>query len=109
MTALRTTSPVGHYAPNAFGLYDMAGNAWQFTADCYHNSYTAAPDDGSAWTTVMILPVWFVAVFGTAFRGTCAPPSASGSPPRTQLQFPFGADAYPLILCFFTSGNPLLL
>jgi formylglycine-generating enzyme required for sulfatase activity len=45
------TSPAGHYEPNAFGLYDMAGNAWQWTADCYHNSYDGAPSDGSAWTT----------------------------------------------------------
>jgi len=45
------TSPAGHYLPNAFGLYDMAGNAWQWTADCYHDSYNGAPADGSAWTT----------------------------------------------------------
>jgi formylglycine-generating enzyme required for sulfatase activity len=46
----RYTSPVGNYAPNAFGLYDMGGNAWQWTADCYHDSYNGAPADGSAWT-----------------------------------------------------------
>jgi formylglycine-generating enzyme required for sulfatase activity len=45
------TSPAGHYPPNAFGLYDMAGNAHQWTADCYHNTYTRAPIDGSAWAT----------------------------------------------------------
>jgi formylglycine-generating enzyme required for sulfatase activity len=45
------TSPAGHFAPNAFGLYDMAGNAWQWTADCYGSSYDGAPTDGSAWTT----------------------------------------------------------
>jgi formylglycine-generating enzyme required for sulfatase activity len=45
------TSPAGHYAPNAFGLYDMAGNAWQLTADCYHGTYNGAPDDGSVWGT----------------------------------------------------------
>jgi formylglycine-generating enzyme required for sulfatase activity len=45
------TSPVGRYEPNAFGLYDMAGNAWQWTADCWHGNYSSAPDDGSAWTT----------------------------------------------------------
>jgi formylglycine-generating enzyme required for sulfatase activity len=45
------TSPAGHYEPNAFGLYDMFGNARQWTADCWHESYKGAPDDGSAWTT----------------------------------------------------------
>lgn len=45
------TSPVGHYPPNAFGLFDMAGNAGQWVADCWHDSYAGAPADGSAWTT----------------------------------------------------------
>jgi formylglycine-generating enzyme required for sulfatase activity len=43
------TSPAGHYAPNAFGLYDMFGNAWQMTEDCYYDRYNRAPADGSAW------------------------------------------------------------
>jgi len=30
---LGTTTPVGKYPPNGYGLYDMAGNVWQFTAD----------------------------------------------------------------------------
>jgi formylglycine-generating enzyme required for sulfatase activity len=45
------TSPAGHYKPNAFGLYDMSGNAWQWTEDCWHESYSGGPADGSAWTT----------------------------------------------------------
>jgi len=44
------TSPVGHYAANPFGLFDMAGNAQQWTADCWHDDYNGAPADGSAWT-----------------------------------------------------------
>jgi formylglycine-generating enzyme required for sulfatase activity len=44
------TSPAGHYKPNDFGLYDMAGNAWQWTADCWHSGYDGAPTDGSVWT-----------------------------------------------------------
>ncbi len=44
------TSPVGSFAPNAFGLYDALGNVWQWTADCMHYSFIGAPDDGSAWT-----------------------------------------------------------
>jgi formylglycine-generating enzyme required for sulfatase activity len=44
------TSPAGYFPPNAFGLFDMAGNAWQWTADCWHSNYNGAPSDGSAWT-----------------------------------------------------------
>jgi formylglycine-generating enzyme required for sulfatase activity len=48
---VKGTTPAGKYKPNAFGLYDMAGNAWQWTEDCYHNSYAGAPPDGSVWTS----------------------------------------------------------
>ena len=48
----RQTAPVGLFAPNAFGLYDMAGNVWQWTEDCFHDDYTGAPIDGSAWINV---------------------------------------------------------
>lgn len=41
------TSPVGSFRPNAFGLYDMLGNAWQWVEDCYTHSYENAPTDGS--------------------------------------------------------------
>lgn len=44
------TSPVGSFKPNAFGLYDMAGNVWQWVQDCYHDNYNGAPTDGSEWT-----------------------------------------------------------
>ena len=44
------TSPVGSFPPNAFGLYDMAGDVWQWVQDCNHQDYQNAPTDGSAWT-----------------------------------------------------------
>jgi formylglycine-generating enzyme required for sulfatase activity len=46
----RQTSPVGSFKPNGFGLYDMAGNVWQWVQDCYHDGYDGAPSEGSAWT-----------------------------------------------------------
>ena len=42
------TAPVGSLLPNAFGLHDMLGNAWEWTADCWHDGYQGAPTDGSA-------------------------------------------------------------
>jgi formylglycine-generating enzyme required for sulfatase activity len=44
------TSPVGSFPANDFGLYDMLGNAWQWTEDCSNDNYFGAPTDGSAWT-----------------------------------------------------------
>lgn len=43
------TAPVGSFRPNAFGLYDMLGNVWQWVDDCYFYDYTDAPSDGSTW------------------------------------------------------------
>ena len=40
------TAPVAHFKPNAFGLYDMEGNVWQWTADCLNATQLGAPADG---------------------------------------------------------------
>ncbi|WP_022954665.1 formylglycine-generating enzyme family protein [Leucothrix mucor] len=47
----RYSSPVGSFPPNAFNLYDMAGNVWEWVEDCWHERYDGAPKDGSAWLT----------------------------------------------------------
>jgi formylglycine-generating enzyme required for sulfatase activity len=43
------TAPVGSFAPNAFGLYDMLGNVWEWTQDCWHDNYSGAPTHSIAW------------------------------------------------------------
>jgi formylglycine-generating enzyme required for sulfatase activity len=43
--------PVGQRTPNAFGVFDMHGNVWEWVEDCYHDDYEGAPVDGAAWTT----------------------------------------------------------
>jgi formylglycine-generating enzyme required for sulfatase activity len=45
----RLFADVDSFAPNPFGLYGVLGNAWQWTADCWHPNYLHAPQDGSAW------------------------------------------------------------
>ncbi len=43
------TTPVAQFPPNAFGLYDMHGNVWEWCLDDYHDNYKGAPTDGSPW------------------------------------------------------------
>lgn len=45
------THPVAQKQANDLGLYDMSGNVWEWTQDCWHNSYQGAPSSGKPWAS----------------------------------------------------------
>ena len=78
---------MGSFAPNAFGLYEMHGNVWEWCQDAWHGNYNGAPTDGSAWETggnvarVVRGGSWdgFPALARSAARHGYAPDGRSGS------------------------------
>jgi formylglycine-generating enzyme required for sulfatase activity len=75
------TTEVGIFPANAFGLYDMHGNVWEWCLDRWHKTYEAAPRDGSAWLSpdadkrILRGGSWFFfpALCRSAFRNRRAP------------------------------------
>lgn len=75
----------GGKLPNAWGIHDMSGNQWEWTADVSHNSYDGAPTDGSAWVEAGIYEhvvrggSWYNGTgCRSAFRGSMGPVNMYG-------------------------------
>ena len=73
------TATVGQFTPNAFGLYDMHGNAWQWCADRCGADTTPSPRQMTQPVQTLGMTVSFGAVPGATGRTSPVPPVAAGS------------------------------
>ena len=100
------TAPVGAFSANAWGLHDVHGNVWEWVEDCWNDSYTGAPADGSAWESgdcserVLRGGSWF---YVPRNLRAAVPLLELHRPTEPQLRFPYCPDAYALNLYLFTS------
>ena len=102
------TAPAGSFRPNAFGLFDMHGNVWEWVQDCWQASHAGAPVDGSERLSgdcaVRVLRggSWF---YDSVVRPRRAPHQDHLRRPELQRRFPRGPDAHALSRYVLTSGG----
>jgi formylglycine-generating enzyme required for sulfatase activity len=67
-----TTSPVGAFPSNQFGLYDMHGNVLQWVEDCFSESYNGLPTDGSAYKAEVTLKMQIARLAWMNGKSSCS-------------------------------------
>jgi formylglycine-generating enzyme required for sulfatase activity len=83
--------PVALKLPNAWGLYDMAGNGYELCADKFHENYQGAPSDGRVWPSIFERfsvyrgGSWYY--YQEACRSAARMPFEAGFPPIDILGF----------------------
>ena len=88
----RQTVLVDSFQPNPWGLYQVHGNVWEWTEDCWHDNYSGAPSDGSCPSR------WCLVLLSVAPpRGL--PPLELRRRPGERRWVPSWEDAYPLSRC----------
>ena len=98
------TAPAGSFQPNAFGLYDVLGNVWEWTEDCWNDDYSSAPTDGSAWQSGDCSPRVLRGGSWATLRGSSVRRTASGTRPGTGATTADSASPGPQIdSCILTS------
>ncbi len=83
-------APVASYPPNQFGLYDMIGNVWQWTEDCYLFEYPEWPVDGSPVEVKSACPLRSIRGGSWGTRVDRLRPSWRGRDPETRMNILFG-------------------